>query len=109
MGRTSVPCSFGPCRILLFGMAVNLHDSMSEECQTHLVSLIKHHGLFVPYMVTHFLEKDSNPLGRRRSVAPATDENADAPKVSAKVKAGYEANAAPAKKGRVANPFARAR
>ena len=54
-------------------------------------------------------EKDSNPLGRRRSVAPATDENADAPKVSAKVKAGYEANAAPAKKGRVANPFARAR
>jgi hypothetical protein len=42
-------------------------------------------------------------------VTPATDENAEAPKVGAKVKAGYEANAAPAKKGRVANPFARAR
>lgn len=54
-------------------------------------------------------EKDSNPLGRRKSVTPATDENAEAPKVGAKVKAGYEANAAPAKKGRVANPFARAR
>ena len=28
-------------------IAVNLHDSiMSEECHTHLVSLIKHHSLF---------------------------------------------------------------
>ena len=44
--------SFGP--VELFGMAVNLHDSMSEECHTHLVSLIKHHGLFVPYIVTNF-------------------------------------------------------
>ena len=42
---------------LLFGMAVNLHDSMSGECHTHLVSLIKHHGLFVPYMVTIFFLK----------------------------------------------------
>ena len=37
----------------MYGHAVNLHDSiMSEECHTHLVSLIKHHGLFVPYIVT---------------------------------------------------------
>ena len=38
----------------IFGMVVNLHDSMSEECHTHLVSFIKHHGLFVTYMVTNF-------------------------------------------------------
>ena len=38
--------------IIRHGHAVNLHDSMSEECHTHLVSLIKHHGLFVPYIVT---------------------------------------------------------
>ena len=35
-----------------------LHDSMSqqhiEKCPVHLVSLIKHHGLFVPYIVTNF-------------------------------------------------------
>ena len=44
--------------IILFGIAVNyikLHDSMSqqhiEKCPVHLVSLIKHHGLFVPYIV----------------------------------------------------------
>jgi len=40
--------------------AVNLHDSMSEECHTHLVSLIKHHGLFAPYMVTIFFFKFEN-------------------------------------------------
>ena len=38
----------------VFGIAVNLHDSMSEECHTRLVSLIKYHGLFVPYIVVIF-------------------------------------------------------
>ena len=48
--------------LLLFGMAVNLHDSMSGECHTHLVSLIKHHGLFVPYIIVdifYFLVRES--------------------------------------------------
>ena len=32
----------------------------SEECHTHLVSLIKHHGLFVPYIVVIFFFKFDN-------------------------------------------------
>ena len=50
-----------PLFVELFGMAVNLHDLMSGECHTHLVSLIKHHGLFVPYIadIFHFLIRES--------------------------------------------------
>ena len=35
---------------MLFGIAVNY----TTECPVHLVSLIKHHGLFVPYIVANF-------------------------------------------------------
>jgi hypothetical protein len=43
---------------LLFGIAVNYttqcHQQHIEKCPVHLVSLIKHHGLFVPYIVANF-------------------------------------------------------
>ena len=55
--------------------------------------------------------EDANPFARRKSVAAASDEDENkgggAQLAGTKVKAGYEANAPAAKKGRVANPFAR--
>ena len=43
---------------MIFGIAVNYttqcHQQHIEKCPVHLVSLIKHHGLFVPYIVTNF-------------------------------------------------------
>jgi chromosome transmission fidelity protein 4 len=51
--------------------------------------------------------EDANPLGRRKSVAPA-NENETPTAAGAKHKAGYEATEKPAaKKGKTANPFAR--
>ena len=42
-----------------------LHDSMSEECHTHLVSFIKHHGLFVPYIGDIFTPNPTFLLTRK--------------------------------------------
>ena len=42
---------------MLFGIAVNYTTHCQqhiEKCPVHLVSLIKHHGLFVPYIVANF-------------------------------------------------------
>ena len=42
---------------MLFGIAVNYTTQCQqhiEKCPVHLVSLIKHHGLFVPYIVANF-------------------------------------------------------
>ena len=41
---------------MIFGInyTTQCHQQHIEKCHTHLVSLIKHHGLFVPYNVTNF-------------------------------------------------------
>ena len=50
---------------MIFGIAVNYTTQCQqhiEKCPVHLVSLIKHHGLFVPYIVCIFAFVNSRIL-----------------------------------------------
>ena len=53
---------------MIFGIAVNYTTQCQqhiEKCPVHLVSFIKHHGLFVPYIVHIFTPNPTFLLTRK--------------------------------------------
>ena len=95
-----------------YGGEMSQLETPGQAPQTHYSAP----AAYVPPAAAPVPAEEANPFARRKSVstapvAPAGDaENANvngSQLAGTKVKAGYETNAPPAKKGRVANPFAR--